>query len=283
MSHASTVLVPNHVAVVTGGASGIGFAAARAFAGLGMKIAIADHDADGLKAAGQVLATLVGEENVLAMPTDVAKREDIAALHEQVIARFGAVHLLMNNAGMQPGSRMFGSHDTWERIMAVNLGGIVNGAQVFGPGMIESGQPGLIVNTGSKQGITTPPGDPAYNVSKAGVKAFTEALQHELRGAQGCRVSAHLLIPGFVYTPLTAKGRTEKPAGAWTPEQTVDFMLDSLRRGDFYILCPDNDTPRTLDEKRMAWAMGDIIENRPPLSRWHKDYGEAFKAHAEGR
>jgi hypothetical protein len=189
----------------------------------------------------------------------------------------------MNNAGMQPGSALFGPHETWERIMAVNLGGLIHGAQVFAPGMIAGGQPGLIVNTGSKQGITTPPGDPAYNVSKAGAKAFTEALQHELRGTEGCRVSAHLLIPGFVYTPLTARGRTEKPAGAWTPEQTVDFMLDSLKRGDFYILCPDNDTPRSLDEKRMEWAMGDIIENRPPLSRWHADYAERFKAHAEER
>lgn len=280
MSHARDVLIADHVAVVTGGASGIGFAAARAFAGLGMKVAIADSDADALKAAGQVLATLVDPGNVLAVTTDVSRREEVASLHEQVTARFGAVHLLMNNAGMQPGSAMFGPHETWERILAVNLGGVVNGAQIFGPGMIAGGQPGLIVNTGSKQGITTPPGDPAYNVSKAGVKAFTEALQHELRGMEGARISAHLLIPGFVYTPLTAKGRTEKPAGAWTPEQTVDFMLDSLKRGDFYILCPDNDTPRALDEKRMAWAIGDIIENRPPLSRWHKDYADAFGAFA---
>jgi len=273
-------IAPSHVAVITGAASGIGFAAARAFAERGMKLAIADSDADGLKAAGQVLATLAGADNVLAVVTDVSRREAVQSLHEQVMARFGAVHVLMNNAGMQPGSAIFGPQENWERILGVNLGGIVHGCQVFGPGMVESGQPGLIVNTGSKQGITTPPGDPAYNVSKAGVKAFTEALQHDLRGREGGRVSAHLLIPGFVFTPLTAKGRTEKPAGAWTPEQTVDFMLESLARGDFYILCPDNDTPRSLDEKRMAWAIGDIIENRPPLSRWHPDYDAAFKAYA---
>ncbi|SFI85895.1 hypothetical protein SAMN05216304_103785 [Bosea sp. OK403] len=282
MATLPAAIAPSHVAVVTGAASGIGFAAARAFAGLGMKVAIADRDAEGLKAAGQVLATLVGEENVLVVPTDVARREAVQALHEQVTARFGAVHVLMNNAGIQPGSTMFGSTETWERILAVNLGGIVNGTQIFAPGMIASGAPGLIINTGSKQGITTPPGDPAYNVSKAGVKAFTEALQHELRGTAGCKVSAHLLIPGFVYTPLTAKGRLEQPAGAWTPEQTVDFMLERLGAGDFYILCPDNETPRALDEKRMAWAIGDIIENRPPLSRWHPGFAEAFKAHVEG-
>jgi hypothetical protein len=155
---------------------------------------------------------------------------------------------------------------------------VIHGAQVFAPGMIERGRPGLIINTGSKQGITTPPGDPAYNVSKAGVKAFTEALQHELRNAAGGRISAHLFIPGFVFTGLTAKGRTEKPAGAWTPEQTVDFMIERVGAGDFYILCPDNDVPRQLDERRILWAAGDIVENRPALSRWHPDYAEAFAA-----
>lgn len=283
MTASLPAIAPDHVAVITGAASGIGFAAARAFAGRGMKVVIADRDTEALKAAGQVLETLVGAENVLAVPTDVARREAIQALHEQVTARFGAVHVLMNNAGMQPGSSIFGPPEAWEQILAVNLGGIVHGTQIFAPGMIASGQPGLIINTGSKQGITTPPGDPAYNVSKAGVKTFTEALQHELRGTHGCAVTAHLLIPGFVFTPLTAKGRTEKPAGAWTPEQTVDFMLERLDAGDFYILCPDNDAPRSLDEKRMAWAMGDIIENRPPLSRWHPGFAEAFKAHVEGQ
>lgn len=281
MTAALAALASSHVAVVTGAASGIGFAAARHFAGCGMKVAIADRDGEALRAAGQVLATLTGEENVLSVPTDVAKLDEIRALHDRVIARFGTVHVLMNNAGIQPGSRIFGPHESWERILAVNLGGVVNGTQVFAPGMIASGEPGLIINTGSKQGITTPPGDPAYNVSKAAVKAFTEALQHELRQDEQGRVSAHLLIPGFVYTPLTARGRTEKPEGAWTPEQTVDFMIERLQAGDFYILCPDGDTPRALDERRMLWAAGDIIENRPPLSRWHPDYAEAFKAFAD--
>jgi short-subunit dehydrogenase len=155
---------------------------------------------------------------------------------------------------------------------------VIHGTQVFVPGMIERGRPGLVINTGSKQGITTPPGDPAYNVSKAGVKAFTEALAHELRNTAERRLSAHLLIPGFVFTGLTARGRSEKPPAAWTAEQTVDFMLERLDAGDFYILCPDNDVPRELDERRILWAAGDIVENRPALSRWHPDYAEAFAA-----
>jgi short-subunit dehydrogenase len=110
------------------------------------------------------------------------------------------------------------------------------------------------------------------------VAAFTEALQHELRNMKDCRINAHLLIPGFVFTALTAKGRAEKPVAAWTPEQTVDFMMARLEAGDFYILCPDNDVPRRLDERRVLWAAADIVENRPPLSRWHPDYAEAFAA-----
>src|SRR5690606_600906 len=104
------------------------------------------------------------------------------------------------------------------------LMGVIHGSRIFGPAMIAHSEPALIINTGSKQGITTPPSDPAYNVAKAGVKAFTEALQHELRNTPNCQVSAHLLIPGFVYTNLTKGDRTEKPAGAWTPEETAEFM-----------------------------------------------------------
>ena len=181
-----------------------------------------------------------------------------------------------------PTATVLGRWRTGSAFLQVNLWGIIHGTQVFAPHMIERGRPGLIINTGSKQGITTPPGNPAYNVSKAGVKALTEALQHELRNMPGCKISAHLLIPGHVFTGLTARGRTEKPPGAWTPEQTVDFMIERIDAGDFYILCPDNDVPRPLDERRMQWATGDIVENRPALSRWHPDYAEAFEKFVKG-
>jgi NAD(P)-dependent dehydrogenase (short-subunit alcohol dehydrogenase family) len=276
---------PDNVAVITGGASGIGLAAAMRFAALGMKVCIADIGADRLKDAATRLSSLApgGAANVMSATVDVSRADDVAELETAVRQKFGGTDILMNNAGIQPGSKMFGPLENWQRILGVNLWGIIHGSQIFAPHMIEHGRPGLIINTGSKQGITTPPGDPAYNVSKAGVKAFTEALQHELRNTPGCQVSAHLFIPGFVFTGLTARGRAEKPAGAWTAEQTVDFMIKSVEAGDFYILCPDNDVPRPLDERRILWAAGDIVENRPPLSRWHPDYAEAFEKFVKGQ
>ena len=278
------VLAPDHVAVITGGASGIGFAAAQRFARLGMKVCIADIGSDRLREAETKLSSAApgGAASIMAVATDVGDAESVKDLEAAVHKRFGGTDVLMNNAGIQPGSRMFGHPDNWQRILAVNLWGVIHGTQIFAPAIIARGRPGLIINTGSKQGITTPPGDPAYNVSKAGVKAFTEQLSHELRNTPACRITAHLLIPGFVFTPLTAHGRNEKPAAAWTGEQTVDFMVARLEAGDFYILCPDNDVPRALDERRILWAAGDIVENRPALSRWHPDYAERFAAFVKG-
>ena len=266
---------PNAVAVITGGASGIGLATAQRLAAMGLRLVIVDVRETLLEPTAEQLRQL-GAPEVMASSTDVSDREALVELEKLVAERFGGTDILMNNAGIQPGSSLLDNPENWLRILGVNLGGIVYGTQVFVPRMIERGRPGLVINTGSKQGITTPPGDPAYNVSKSGVKTFTEALAHELRNTEGHQLTAHLLIPGFVFTDLTRGSRTEKPTGAWTPEQTVEFLFQSLERGDFYILCPDNDVSRELDEKRMAWAIGDIIENRPPLSRWHPDYTESF-------
>lgn len=262
-------------AVITGGAAGIGLAAGIEFAKLGMRVAIADNRADLLEPAAQVLRA-AGAGDVMTNATDVSNIDAVRALETEVTARCGGTDILMNNAGIQPGSKMLGPTEDWQRILEVNLWGIIHGTHVFAPRMTQRGRPGAIINTGSKQGITTPPGDPAYNVSKAAIKAFTEALAHELRNTDGAQITAHMLIPGFVFTDLTRRGRSEKPGAAWTAEQTARFMMDSMNQGDFYILCPDNDVPRALDEKRIAWAIGDIIENRPALSRWHPQYAQAF-------
>ncbi len=274
-------LTSESVAVITGGAAGIGFGAAKAFAGMGMAVVIVDNRAELLEPAAETLRGL-GAREVMTAAIDVSDREGVEWLEREVAKRFGGTDILLNNAGIQPGSTILNDSENWRRILEVNLWGIIHGSQVFAPGMIARGRPGAIINTGSKQGITTPPGDPAYNTAKAAVKAFTEALAHDLRSREGHGISAHLLIPGFVFTDLTARGRAEKPAGAWTPDQTAAFMIESLNRGDFYILCPDNDVDRATDEKRMAWAIGDIIENRPALSRWHKDYAEKFEAYMKG-
>lgn len=273
-------LLPGNVAVVTGGAAGIGLAAAERFAAAGMKVAIADLGGERLSAAADRLAGLApgGRADVLAVAADVGRAAEVQAFAAAVTAAFGGADLLMNNAGIQPDTDVFGPAETWARLLDVNLWGVIHGTQAFVPGMLERGRPGMVINTGSKQGITTPPGNPAYNVSKAGVKVYTEALAHQLRGTEGARITAHLLIPGFVFTELTRNGRSEKPAGAWTPEQTVNFMLERVAAGDFYILCPDNDVARPLDERRILWAAGDIVENRPALSRWHPEHAAAFEA-----
>ena len=268
------------VAVITGGASGIGLAAAKRFATRGLRVCIVDLGAERLESARAAILAVAPSAEVLAREADVSDLDALVALEREVVTRFGDVDVLMNNAGIQVGTTALGPIAAWQRVLDVNLWGVVHGTQVFVPGMIARGRPGLVINTGSKQGITTPPGNPAYNVSKAGVKAFTEALEHELRNTPGGKVRAHLLIPGFVFTGLTARGRTEKPAGAWSAEETVDFMIARIEAGDFYILCPDNEVPRALDERRILWAAGDLVENRPPLSRWHPDHAEAFQAFA---
>ncbi|WP_292247004.1 SDR family NAD(P)-dependent oxidoreductase, partial [Mesorhizobium sp.] len=244
------------------------------------KIVLADIGGPRLDEASRAVAAIGGD--VLAVATDVSAADEVDRLAETAQGAFGDVSLLMNNAGVgnNPG-KPWENRDAWKRLLAINFWGVVHGVEAFAPAMLASGKPGLIINTGSKQGITTPPGNLAYNVSKAGVKTFTEGLAHALRNEPGARISAHLLIPGFTYTGLT-EGATEKPAGAWTGEQVIDFMLASLKRGDFYILCPDNEVARPTDEKRMAWAIGDIIENRPALSRWHPDHKDAFATFMNG-
>jgi len=273
-------LSAGRAAVITGAASGIGLAAATRFAAMGLKICLADLSPDALERAAATVAAASpsGREAVLTVPTDVSRLDSVQALRDAAYSKFGEVAVLMNNAGTSPGGGPWEHIDRWRRVLEVNLWGVINGVQTFTPSMLAQRTECAIVNTGSKQGITCPPGDTAYNVSKAGVKVMTEALAHSLRNEEGDRISAHLLVPGSTFTGMTRGGRTEKPPGAWTPDQVVDMLIDGMNQGDFYIICPDNDVTRAIDNKRMLWAMQDITQNRPPLSRWHPDYKSAFEA-----
>jgi NAD(P)-dependent dehydrogenase (short-subunit alcohol dehydrogenase family) len=270
------VFQPGRVAVITGAASGIGLAAALYCASQGMRLCLADRNAEGLDAARAAIAARTNAAEAIAVPVDVGRREEVERLRDRAYAAFGEVGLLMNNAGREGDGSLAGDPGRWADILGTNLWGVINGVQVFTPAMVGQNTPCAIVNTGSKQGITCPPGNTAYNVSKAGVKVVTEALAHDLRNTEACQVTAHLLVPGFTFTGLTRA--REKPPGAWTPEQVVDFMAARMGEGDFYIICPDNDVTRELDNARMLWAAMDITENRVPLSRWHPVYTEAFKA-----
>ena len=277
MSHPA--IQSGNVAVITGGASGIGLAVAEVLVGKGMKVCLADRDEVALSDAKNSLGQL-GIGACVTRVTDVSDIDDLNDLKAFVTSELGTVQFLMNNAGVGGGGRSaFSDIEGWHRILGVNLFGVVNGMQTFVPDMIEAGGPGVVVNTGSKQGITNPPGGAAYNVSKAGIRAVTEHLAHELRNLEGCEITAHLLVPGFTYTGMIRQFIDTKPPAAWDSSQVAEFLFERLDAGDFYAICPDNDVTPELDAGRMRWNTEDIIENRPALSRWHPDYAEEFAQH----
>ena len=263
------------IAVVTGSANGVGRAAAMRFAQFGLDVVLADLPGDALNTAlEEVRGAAASGAKVIAIPTDVSDAESVNALADAVFDA-GEVAVLMNNAGIARPCGSWAQPDNWRQVIEVNLFGVLNCVQAFLPRMIEASRPAVVINTGSKQGFTNPPGSAGYNASKAAVKAMTEMLAHELRNV-GAPISVHLFVPGFTYTNMIASFMPEKPAAAWTSEQTVDYFFKRMAEGDFYVLCPDNAVTPELDRRRIAWAMQDIVQNRPALSRWHPEFKEEF-------
>lgn len=262
------------IAVVTGGASGVGRAAAEHLGAKGFEVLLADIGQDALEVTAADLrrAGITTETCVL----DVSDPQAVDSLADQAFA-MGPVSVVMNNAGIARPSSTLEPGPAWRDILEVNFFGVLNGVHSFVPRLIAAGRPAAIINTGSKQGITTPPGNPAYNVSKAAVKVLSEQLAHELREASA-PVDVHLFVPGFTYTGMIAAFMPEKPAAAWTSEECITYLFDRIGEGDFYVLCPDNAVTPALDARRVLWSAGDIAENRPPLSRWHPDWAEQFAA-----
>lgn len=270
-----SVIEAGRTAMITGAAKGIGAAAARRFSMQGMRLSLFDRDAEALKALAKTLP-----DGSLLTVGDITNKDDLVRLRDATLNTFGDVSLLMNNAGIKHGGGPWAEPDDWRTQLETNLLSVLTMQNLFVPYMIEAGRSAAIVNLGSKEGITTPPGNAAYSVSKAGIKVLTEQLAHELRNCVGNRITAHLLVPGFTWTDMNFPGMheelDEKPAEAWTADQVITHFLKCYERGDFYIVCPDNAVSPAMDKKRIAWSYQDIIDNRPALSRWHPLWKEKF-------
>lgn len=207
--------IKDKVAIITGGASGIGLAMARRFSAEGCRLVLADIDPTPLQEAVTNLKNDGAE--VIGVVTDVSQRDAVDALRDAAIAAYGKVHILCNNAGVQVAGPMWKiSQAKWEWIMGVNLWGVIHGVQSVVPHMIEHGEPSHIINTSSAAGLMSPPFMSAYCVTKHGVVALTECLSQDLRDAKTA-IRASVLCPAFVQTNLhvsSSKRPDEAPGDA---------------------------------------------------------------------
>ncbi|KEY73598.1 hypothetical protein S7711_09134 [Stachybotrys chartarum IBT 7711] len=268
----ATVFSPGSTALITGAASGVGLAIAKLCKAKGMNLVLADRNEAALKALDDELGI---DSSVVKAESDVSKLDDWERLKEIAENKYGGVELVVLNAGMSAKGG-WEDHDYFRTTLETNLFGVIHGINTFLPLVKEASatKPTAFVITGSKQGITNPPGNPAYNASKAAVKSLAEQLSYDLKDTN---TSVHLLVPGWTFTGLTgASSAAQKPDGAWAPEQVASYMYDKMTEGRFYIICPDNDVTENTDKKRMLWSVGDIVHGRPPLSRWREEWkGEA--------
>jgi NAD(P)-dependent dehydrogenase (short-subunit alcohol dehydrogenase family) len=179
------------------------------------------------------------------------------------------------NAGIAVRNPSWEDASYFHKTLSVNLFGVIHGINALLPFVTSSSQPSSIIITGSKQGITNPPGNPAYNASKAAVKTLAEHLSYDLSKSSPA-TSVHLLVPGWTFTGLSGNApfgeKKEKPAGAWIPEQVVDYLEGKMGEGKFYVICPDNDVSEETDKKRVLWTANDLVQGRPPLTRWREEY-----------
>ena len=273
------------VAVVTGGASGIGLALARAFLGEGMRVAIADVDEPALQAVAQEFA---GESRVLCHRTDVTSAESVELLADTVYAGFGACHVLCNNAGVgAPSAKVWQTTpNDWAWVFGVNVTGVVNGILTFVPRMLQSGEEGHIVNTSSSDGPISPlPSASVYAASKAAVSVLTECLAAQL-AEEGAPLGASVFYPsgGLLRTGLWTSDRTrpralarERPreTEAMTPERLEEMaasagrelhwqpldelaalVVEGIRARRFVLMKDAPDAAATLRARAEAFAAG---------------------------
>ncbi|GFF75785.1 uncharacterized oxidoreductase Rv0945/MT0971 [Aspergillus udagawae] len=291
----AAIFQPQKSALITGAASGVGFAIARLCRSKGMHLALLDIDTANLEKARNELSALDSSLKTEVYTIDVGNRDAWKDVTKQIRSTFNDLDLVVLNAGKSyraqsgPSERLkrWADADYWKKTFDTNVFGPLNGLETLLPLLTSSSPtPKSIVISGSKQGITNPPGgaNPAYNASKAAIKNLTEHLAHDLRSDPAtAHISVHLLIPGWTWTGLmgnvgpTDESDVKKMEGAWFPSQVAEELVKGMEKGSFYIVCPDNETDRALDQARMQWASDDVVEDRPALSRWE----EKWKGKAE--
>jgi len=246
----------DRVAVVTGAASGIGLATAQRFAEEGMKVVLADIQVDALNEAVSLLSN--AGHDVIGVPTDVSKREDIQALADKTIATFGKVNIVHNNAGVvRAGTLEELTDEDWQWVINVDLWSVIHGVSIFLPLIKHSGE-GHIINTASTNGLQASMNIAPYSVAKFGVVALTETLRLELDEIDS-PVSASVLCPGAVQTRICESDRNRQATGLGAgnesdteqafkdiagpivdagiaPSAVAQMIVDAINNNDFWII-----------------------------------------------